>query len=296
MKILITGANGFLGQHLCRFLKTDHSVFATGRGEKRIPFDDVKYFPCEITEINYTGQLLNTVQPQVIIHTAAMSRPDECDTNRKLCDKINVLGTKYLLEAAELLEHRPHFMYVSTDFVFGNGGPHDEYAVPAPLNYYGESKLKAEKLTASSKLPYTIIRPVFMYGETWNGMRPTFLHWVKQSLEERKAINVVNDQVRTPTYVGDICKGIASAADKQATGLFHLAGEERLSPYEMAVRFANFSGLDESLIIPVTEQTFKEPVERAKQGGLLIDKAKKMLDFSTISFAEGMVKTFPLRK
>ena len=187
-------------------------------------------------------------------------------------------------------------MYVSTDFVFGNGGPHDEDAVPAPLNYYGEGKLKAEKLTASSKLPYTIIRPVFMYGETWNGMRPTFLHWVKQSLEERKAINVVNDQVRIPTYVGDICKGIASAADKQATGLFHLAGEERLSPYEMAVRFANFSGLDESLIIPVTEETFKEPVERAKQGGLLIDKAKKMLDFSTISFAEGMVKTFPLRK
>lgn len=292
MKILITGANGFLGQHLCRFLKADHSVFATGRGEKRIPFTDVQYFPCDITDNSSIDQLLNTVQPEVIIHAAAMSRPDDCHTNRELCDSINVLGTQHLIAAAQQLKRPPHFIYISTDFVFGNGGPHDEDAAPAPLNYYGESKLKAEEITASSSLRYTITRPVFMYGDTWEGMRGTFLHWVKQSLQEGRSIKVVSDQVRTPTYVGDICKGITSIIDTEATGLFHLAGEERLSPYDMAVRLAYFLGLDESLIIPVTGETFKEPVERAKQGGLLIGKAKRMLGFSTIRFEEGVTKTF----
>jgi dTDP-4-dehydrorhamnose reductase len=292
MKILITGANGFLGQHLCRFLKVNHSICATGRGGKRLPFADVKYYPCDITDINAVKQLLSAVQPEVIIHAAAMSKPDECDTNRELCDRINVLGTRHFIDAAELLNHQPHFIYISTDFVFGNGGPHDEEAVPAPLNYYGESKWKAEQVTSASSLLSTIVRPVFMYGETWEGMRQTFLHWVKQSLSEGKSIKVVSDQVRTPTYVGDICKGIASIIDKQVTSLYHLAGEDRLSPYDMAVHFARFAGLDESLIIPVTAETFKEPVERAKEGAVKVDKAKRELGFKPISFQEGMKKIF----
>ncbi len=295
MKILITGANGFLGQHLSRDLKNDHLLFATGKGEKRIPFDDVMYIPSDITDINSVETLLNKVQPDVIIHAAAMSRPDECDVNREMCDRINVAGTKYIVDAAQELKQLPHFIYISTDFVFGNGGPHDEDATPAPLNYYGESKLKAEQMTAASSLPYTIVRPVFMYGEIWDGMRPTFLHWIKQNLEEGKSVKIVSDQVRTPTYVGDICKGIASIADKKATGLFHLAGEERLSPYDMAVHFAKFAGLDDSLITPVTAETFKEPVQRAKQGGLVIDKAKNYLHFYPISYEEGM-KNFKDRK
>lgn len=290
MKILITGANGFLGQHLCSFLKKSHTIFATGKGEKRIPFDDVTFLPADIADANAVEQLLNNIQPEVIIHAAAMSRPDECDVNKELCDKINVAGTNHLINAAEKSTHQPLFIYISTDFVFGNGGPHDEAAIPAPLNYYGESKLKAEHVVTSSSLLYTIIRPVFMYGETWEGMRPTFLHWVKQSLQDGRSINVVKDQIRTPTYVGDICKGIASVIDRQTTGLFHLAGEEKLSPYDMAIRFAKFSGLDESLISPVTAEIFKEPVERAKQGGLRIDKAKKELGFEPIKFDEGMKK------
>src|SRR5687768_5008946 len=115
MKILITGANGFLGQHLCRFLKKRHSVFATGRGSKRIPFADVQYYTCDITDFSSVVQLLKTVQPEVIIHAAAMSKPDECDVNRELCDKINVLGTKHFIDAAQQLKHESHFIYISTD-------------------------------------------------------------------------------------------------------------------------------------------------------------------------------------
>ncbi len=293
MKIMITGANGFLGQHLCRFLENSHTIFATGRGEKRVSFPGVRYLAADITDPSSLQQLLLDTEAEVIIHAAAMSRPDECDTNRMLCDDVNINGTKHLVDAAKHLTHQPHFIYISTDFVFGDGGPHDENAVPSPLNYYGESKLKAEKVVEQSGLQYTIVRPVFMYGETWEGMRPTFLHWVKESLEIGKRIKVVSDQVRTPTYVGDICKGIATAIEQRATGLYHLSGEERLTPYDMAVHFAKFAGLNASLIEPVTEETFKEPVQRAKQGGLRIEMAKRQLGFAPVIFEEGLRRSFP---
>ncbi|MFX8685162.1 sugar nucleotide-binding protein, partial [Acinetobacter baumannii] len=74
-----------------------------------------------------------------------------------------------------------HFMYISTDFIFGENGPHDENETPAPLNFYGESKLMAEQLVKTMKQHYTIVRPVFIYGPSYGNMRPSFLHWVKKN-------------------------------------------------------------------------------------------------------------------
>lgn len=127
-----------------------------------------------------------------------------------------------------------------------------------------------------------------MYGEIWEGMRPTFLHWVKESLENGKRIKVVCDQLRTPTYVVDICKGIHSIIKKKAGGLYHLAGEELLTPYDMAVKLAIHLQLDISLIEAVTTATFRELVQRAKKGGLIIHKAKDDLGFVPLSFHEAL--------
>jgi dTDP-4-dehydrorhamnose reductase len=288
MKLLITGANGFLGGHLCRSMKDRYEVVATGKGEKRVPFDNVIYASADITSEKDIRAMVSTAGPDVIIHTAAMSKPDECEKNKALCTGINVNGTRHLIEAATALNKGIHFIYISTDFVLGDNGPHTEDAVPAPLNFYGESKLAAEKIVEKSGLFCSIVRPVFMYGEIWEGMRPTFLHWVKENLENGKPIKVVSDQQRTPTYVGDICKGIQSIIDNRADGLFHLAGEEALTPYDMAVAFAAKWRLDGSLIEPVTAATFKEPVRRAGRGGLLIQKARAVLGYTPTTFNEGL--------
>jgi dTDP-4-dehydrorhamnose reductase len=290
MKILITGGNGFLGQHLCKFLKEDHEIFAISTGDKRIPFDDVRYNSVDITDANNLNKVFEDVQPDVVIHAAAISKPDECNTNRLLCDNVNVEGTRNVVNAAKSIKDSPHIIYISSDFVLGEGGPHDETAVPAPLNYYGNSKLIAENIVASGGSMNTIIRPVFMYGETWQGMRSTFLHWVKQSLEEGKTIKVVSDQIRTPTYVVDVCKAINAVIEKKVEGLFHLGGEERVSPYEMAVRFSQLMGLKTSLIEAVTAETFAEPVQRAKQGGVLITKAKRELNYCPLTLQQGFVE------
>lgn len=293
MKVLITGANGFLGQHLTLFLsKSGYEVFASGRGDCRIAGGGFSYAEINLLSENSVYDKVKQISPDVIIHAAAMSKPDECEKNKELCIATNVDSTKHLLKASKFPDKSPFFIYVSTDFVFGEGGPHSEDDTPAPLNFYGESKLMAEEKVWQSQLDWCIMRPVFIYGEALPGIRPSFLHWVKNNIELGKQIKVVSDQLRTPTYVEDICKGLDAIIQKRATGIYHLAGKDILSPYEMAIKVAELSGLDTLLIENVTEDTFKEPVKRAKHSGLKIEKTIKELNYDPLSFEEGIKATF----
>jgi dTDP-4-dehydrorhamnose reductase len=288
-KILITGANGFLGQHVSIFLKEQgYEVIATGRGDKRIMADNIVYESIELTDEWHVKALLEKYSPDVIIHNAALSKPGECESNRDHCVDVNVNATKYLLA-----QHSAHFIYISTDFIFGENGPHAEDALPQPLNFYGHTKLMAEQLVKEISKSAAIVRPVFIYGQAWPGMRPTFLHWVKSNLEQGKQIKVVGDQLRTPTYVTDICVGLSNIISLKAKGGFHLAGKDILSPYQMAITTAKLLQLDVSLIEQVTAETFPEPVARAKRSGLFITKAQNELGYNPVSFEDGVRLTFP---
>lgn len=295
MNLIITGANGFLGQHLTAFFAgKGFTVMGVSRGQRRIPEKiNIIYQESELTSVSNVSNLRNlfeNFQPAVIIHTAAMSKPDECDALKEQCLLNNVKATGHLVQFAKELQ--AHFIQISTDFIFGENGPHAEEAIPNPLNFYGQSKLMAEELVMDSGLPFTIIRPVFIYGKLWEGMRPSFLHWVKQNLEQGKKIKVVTDQVRTPTYVEDICRGIETVVQKKITGKYHLAGKDSISPYQMALTVAEVLRLNQSLIEPVTADTFPETVIRAKKSGLLIHKAQKELGYEPVSFTEGVRLTF----
>jgi dTDP-4-dehydrorhamnose reductase len=286
-KILITGANGFLGQHLCNHLShAGFAVTATGRGERRL-MNHINYERLELTNAVEVAAFLKNNKFDVIVHTAALSKPDECENNRQHCIEVNVEATKHLLHSASSF-----FVYTSTDFIFGENGPHTEDQLPEPLNFYGESKLMAEQEVRKSGIQFSIVRPVFIYGKQLPGSRPTFIHWVKDNLEQKKIIKVVSDQQRTPTYVGDINAGIETIINKQATGDYHLAGKDILSPYQMAVQTADVLKLDKSLIEKVTSETFPERVRRAKRSGLNIEKAQKELRYKPVSFEEGVRLTF----
>ena len=294
MKVFITGANGFLGQHLSIYMHNNkYEVYAVSRGENKIPDAKISYFNLELTNKELVIAMITTIRPDVIIHTAAMSKPDECHLNRETCLLNNVTVTEYLLEAAKQVSAR--FIYISTDFVFGEGGPHSELSVPDPLNFYGESKLMAENLVKNSGLHQNIVRPVFIYGALWEGLRPSFIHWVKKKLESKQSIKVVIDQHRTPTFVLDICKGIDLLIQNNTHESFHFAGSEMISPYDMAITVARIAKLDRSLIEPVTADLFPEMVRRAKKSGLLIDKAINLLGYQPHKFEDGVKLSFALK-
>jgi len=293
MKVLVTGANGFTGQHLIKTLVAKgFEVIATSRNASRLPsYNNLTYYNIELTDVRNVENLFDLTRPSAVIHTAAMSKPDECAANPSLCNANNIEATGHLLDAATKVGTQ-HFVYLSTDFIFGEGGPHAEDDTPAPLNLYGASKLKAEALVNAASLKTTIIRPVFMYGPVWENLRPSFIQWVAGKLLNGEPIKVVTDQARTPTYIGDLCWGIQKIINDQVPGTFHLAGKDIVSPYDIAVAVARHLNLPLGLIEPVTASTFPEPVKRAQRSGLKIDKAVDALGYAPHSFAEALQKCF----
>ncbi len=293
MKVLVTGANGFTGQHLIKTLVAKgFEVIATSRNASRLPsYNNLTYYNIELTDVRNVENLFDLTRPDAVIHTAAMSKPDECAANPDLCTANNILATQQLIDTATKLGAN-HFVYLSTDFIFGEGGPHAEDDAPAPLNLYGASKLEAEAHVNAATLKTTIIRPVFMYGPVWENLRPSFIQWVAGKLQNGESIKVVTDQARTPTYIGDLCWGIQKIINDQVPGTFHLAGKDIVSPYDMAVAVAKHLNLPLGLIEPVTASTFPEPVKRAQRSGLKINKAVDALGYAPHSFEEALQKCF----
>jgi dTDP-4-dehydrorhamnose reductase len=129
---------------------------------------------------------------------------------------------------------------------------------------------------------------VLVYGGKVPGGRPNFIQWVKDKLSAGEKIKVVDDQLRTPTYVEDLAKGIILVLLKHAKGLYHISGREMCTPYQLAVLVANYTGADISLIEKVSAETFKEPATRPLKTGFIITKAVKELGYVPVKLEEGV--------
>lgn len=289
MRILVTGSNGLLGQKLTGLLQQDKDVFliATARGKSALKITRGEYHSLDISDRDEVEDVLRLTKPEVIINTAAMTQVDDCETQREACWKANVTAVEHLVRCCAALHI--HLVHVSTDFIFdGSHGPLDEDAVPGPVNYYGESKLAAEKVIQNSNISWAILRTVLVFGITNDMSRSNIVLWVKNSLEKQKTIQVVNDQWRTPTLAEDLAQGCYLAAKKRARGIYNISGKDFLSPYDIAVRTAEFFTLDKSLIKPTDSTKFVQPAKRPLTTGFIIDKAQRELGYDPHSFDEGL--------
>ncbi|HRN56266.1 MAG TPA: SDR family oxidoreductase [Agriterribacter sp.] len=244
MKILITGANGLLGQNAVQQLSiAGHDVIAAGRGICRLPAagKPYRYTAMDITDQKSVLAQVTAIRPDVIIHAAAMAQPDTCELNKEACYDTNVKATRYVTDAAAAVHAK--LVYISTDFVFsGDAGPYRETDQPAPVNYYGATKWEAEQMVQQGSINPAIVRTVLVYGNILAGTRSNIVTWVKENLEKGNPIKVVSDQVRTPTYVEDLVRGIQLIVEKNAAGIYHISGRDVLTPYDMAVQVADHFG------------------------------------------------------
>lgn len=291
--VLVTGANGFVGSYLVPLLlQKSYKVVATGKGECRLPYqhENLEYQSLDFTDAETVDNVFETFQPQIVVHAGALSKPDECELQREAAFRTNVTGTKNLIIAAA--HYNSFFLFLSTDFIFsGEQGMYAEEDTAAPVNYYGETKLLAEKVVQEYTGPWSIVRTVLVYGKPICG-RGNLLTSVAENLKSGKPLKIFNDQVRTPTYVEDLAKGIVSIIEKEKRGIFHLSGSDVMTPYDMAIAVAKYLHLNESLITPVEEAEFDEPARRPPKTGFNLNKAKKELGYAPISFTEGLQKTF----
>ena len=294
MKVLITGANGFLGQYLsAQLLEKNYDVIATGKGECRLPLLGKKgfqYLPMDFTNPFEVHDMFDKYKPGVVIHAGAVTKVDDCELEQWQAYLTNVEGTITMLLNAE--EQKSFFVFVSTDFIFdGVRGLYKEDDTPNPVNFYGKTKAEAEEAVKEYEYSWAIVRTSLVYGKPLAG-RSNILTVIKDKLEKGEVYGVVNDQVRTPTYVEDLAKGIVSIVEKKATGIYHLSGIDILTPYEMACQAADYLHLNKSLLQKVTASNFSQPAQRPLCTSFVIDKAMDQLSYKPVSFAEGLKKTF----
>jgi dTDP-4-dehydrorhamnose reductase len=291
-KILLTGANGLLGQKLVQLIpdQPGFELIATGRGENRNPESGRKRYRYLSMDTTSREEVLSTVaavKPDYIIHTAAMTNVDQCEQDKEGCLKNNVDAVKYLVEASEI--NNVFLLHLSTDFIFdGADGPYNEDALPNPISFYGESKLEAEKIVLKSRCRWAIARTVLVYGLAHDMSRSNIILWVKNSLESGKNIQVVNDQWRTPTLAEDLATGCFLIVKKEATGVFNISGSDFLSPYQMAIMTADYFNLNKSLITETDGTKFSQPAKRPPRTGFDISKAQNILGFAPHSFQQGI--------
>ena len=289
MKILITGANGLLGQKLVKLYESDDqvSVIATGKGSNRNLPGSYHYEQLDVTSSEEVAKVISQHRPDVVINTAAMTHVDQCELDPVSCEKLNVDAVKNIIKACNATDS--FIIQLSTDFIFdGESGPYKEEDLPNPQSKYAESKLVSEKLLASSGLKHAIVRTMLVYGIVHDMSRSNIILWVKKSLEDRKAIKVVNDQWRTPTLAEDLAKGCALIAQKQVEGVWHISGKDLLTPYDMAIVTADFFELDKSLIEEVDGSIFTQPAKRPAKTGFILDKARNQLGYEPVNFTEGL--------
>lgn len=289
-KVLLTGANGFVGQELVTvLLRKGYSVIATGKGPSRLQVEDPQlvYYDIDITHPFALQTVMIRELPSVIVHAAAMTQVDECEQRQNEAHALNVEATARLLLDAETYSN--FIIFLSTDFVFdGEKGMYEESDDVNPVSWYGHTKVEAEAVMQTSAIPWAIVRTCLVYGNQSTGGRHNIFSWVRESLEAGKHIKVVDDQWRTPTYVTDLAEGIAAIIDAKAEGIWHLSGKDRMTPYRMAMEIAAYNNYNSSLVEKVTAANFSQPGKRPRLTGFNISKAENELGYVPLSFGEAM--------
>ncbi|WP_414544664.1 SDR family oxidoreductase [Nostoc sp. CCY0012] len=227
-KLLITGISGFLGWHICQLAKTNWEVYGTCYSHS-LDIPGVKIIPIDLTDFAELKQLLREIKPAAVIHTAAQSQPNFCQTHPQESYKINVTASCDL--AGLCADDAIPCAFTSTDLVFdGLNAPYKETDPVCPVNLYGEQKVAAE-IGMLDRYPLTTVcrMPLMFGGETPTAK--SFIQPFMQTLKDGKELSLFTDEFRTPASATTAAKGILLALEK-VNGYLHLGGKERISRYD----------------------------------------------------------------
>ncbi len=207
MKVFITGADGALGQEVQNILKAEK----------------VNFLPTDINQLDITyfkkvNETIMSYRPDVIIHCAAISDVDECEKNKDLAYRINVMGTLGLAHMAKKIDAK--IAYISTNFVFDGKTerPYGEYDAANPINEYGRTKYLGEQSVRDTCDKFFIIRTAWLFGAN----SKTFVSKFLQSKVKPANVDVICDQTGSFTYIPDLARTILSLIVSDHYGLYHI--------------------------------------------------------------------------
>jgi dTDP-4-dehydrorhamnose reductase len=252
MKVLVTGANGQLGTDLCEVITDSELIPLTHK--------DI-----EITDIDSVRWVFDKYKPDVIVNTAAFVRVDDCEDEKERAFQVNALGARNVAVVAQ--ELGAGLVHLSTDYVFGGEDeprttPYTEFDTPVPLSIYGKSKLTGENLVRHFCLRHFIVRASALFGVAGSsGKGGNFIETMLRLAREREELKVVNDQVFSPTYTGDLARKIAQLITTEYYGIFHITNKGACSWYEFTVEILKLADI-KTPVIPITSDQYPQKARR----------------------------------
>ena len=267
MKVLLLGCNGLLGQNLLNSLPTGwQAVGSDLRPDPVLPKRLTAYHGLDMSRRADLEKLVGEVAPDWIFNAAALTDVDLCEREKDLCNRINRDVVGWLAATGIPV------VQISTDYVFdGESGPYSEDDPTHPLSQYGSAKLESEALTFAGSPRSLVLRTITLWGKG-NGMKTSFVEFVRKNLEAGKPVRIVTDQWGNPTLAEDLALAILKLVSMGKSGLYHVAGSEWNSRFQWAEAIAAFYGLDQKLIQPCLTADLKQAARRPLQSGLRIDK------------------------
>ena len=273
MKFLVTGSAGLIGSQVVKDLvQQNHTVYSCYHDQK--PLQGIPT-PLDLADSNKIIQTIQKIKPDRIIHLAAMTGVDLCETEKELTTIINTKATEIL--AKQAAKQNAFFLYVSTDYVFdGINGMKKEDNLPNPLGFYGKSKLEGELVLNQLASNWCIARTSSPFGI--HSTKKSFPLWIKENLEVKKAIPVLVDQFTSPTYVPNLSKMLIEITIRQIIGIIHVSGSTRISRYALAELVADKLHLDKNFLIPTKIDAMNWKAQRPKDSSLDVSFATETLN------------------
>lgn len=274
-KILVTGAKGQLGKKIKEMLGNDYELVLTDS-------DDM-----DITNKEKVFEVVGREKPDFIIHGAAYTKVDDAEEKIDLCRKINAEGSKNVALAAEV--NHTTLLYISTDFVFDGKkkAPYTEEDATNPESVYAQTKLEGENFVREICSEYYILRTAWLFGELPEGHPGTnFVEAMLKLSNERDSLNVVSDQIGSPTYTGDLVSVIKSIIEKKIPyGIYHVSGIGEASWFDFAKEIFKQTNTQIDLK-PISSDQYPQKAKRPSYSYLDKSKIEKALDIKVRPWQE----------
>ncbi len=278
---LVIGSSGLVGEHVLREVVAA-GLHGIGTSCSQVAPDRVSLDICAPDDVR---RVFDRVRPQVVYLVASLTDVDYCELHPAAAAAVNVAGTRNVVSGANSVGAK--IVYVSTDYVFdGVSGPYREDDIANPINEYGRQKLRAEHHVALHAARCVIVRTTVVYG--WERLGKNFVYRLVRNVAEGRTVKAPHDQIGTPTYAPNLAAGLVTLGQSDSNGVYHVAGSDRVSRYEMAVTAANVFGLDESLIEPVSTPQLRQPASRPLSAGLVTDRFTRCFDMPMTGCRHGL--------
>ena len=286
-KLLVSGAAGFVAGSVIIQALNEWNVHALDIIEFSERRSNLTFYPLDLTAFDQLADLYNHINPDAVIHTAALADIDYCQSNQDLAEEINVGITKNLLMLCK--KNNTKFVFCSTDTVFdGEKGDYKEKDTPRPLNFYAETKVRAENLIREENANAVIARLSLVMGLPVIGSGNSFVARTIEKLIVGEKVAFPENEIRTPLDVITLGAALIELAGNDFTGTIHLAGNDRISRYEMARQIAAYLGYSPGLIIASNSNKMPDRARRPNDVSLENRLAKKILKTPMLSLIDGL--------